>query len=237
MRPNSLFLLYAAARVRDVLLFAHQPRPLDLDAKAAFDQALFRTEPSFAPVPVNWFVAFFNLIGCRATTDSAFDPILHEIVICEEDGEPDSPIQIVHELWPSFLIGHLVFTRAGVKVRAGTNHARAGIADRSCLHWEYWRRHRDTADGSFWWGHNSQWKTKFRRDYASSQGDVFNLDDGSAWADQQRRMVESALAAPDRPTLSDPEAIEFVKNRCLLRNLTAAEFSPPHPQIDERRRG
>jgi len=234
---HSLFLLYATARVRDVLLFAHQPLPLDSDAKAAFDQALNRTAPSFAPLPLDQFVAFFSLIGCRTTTEPAFDPILHEIVVCEQDPDPDAPIQIVEQLWPSLLIGELVFTRAGVKVRAGAHHALAGVADRSCLHWEYWRRHRDTTDGSFWWGHNSQWKTQFRRDYATSRGNLFNFDDGSAWADKQRMTIERALAAPDRPTLSEDEAIEFVKNRCLLRNPAASEFSPPHRQVDDRRRG
>jgi hypothetical protein len=139
-----LWQLYAASRVRDVLLLGHQPAPLDEDARQEFDAALGRKEPLFGPVPVARTVDFFVLIGCRPVSAAEFDPMLHEIVSCEPAADTGAPIQITGQVWPGLLIGELVFTRAGVRVSAGSACALPGVADRSRLHWEYWRRHRDT---------------------------------------------------------------------------------------------
>ena len=119
------------------------------------------------------------------------------------------------------MIGELVFARAGVRVRAGAAHARPGVADRSTMYWEYWRRHRPTIDDSFGWGTNSQWQTAFRRDYRTTRGSLFNLDARSA-------------QPPNPPELTGAEAAEFVKNRCALRAEPDDQFTPPDQMIDER---
>jgi hypothetical protein len=49
---DTLWQLYAATRVRDALLLAHQPDPAD-DSVCEFDQALGRKQPAFRPVPVD----------------------------------------------------------------------------------------------------------------------------------------------------------------------------------------
>jgi hypothetical protein len=157
------------------LLLAHQPVPGD-NLVRELDQALGRQQPVFRPVPVGQVTDFFAAIGCRPITEAGFDPILHEILTCKAADHPGAPIEITRQEWPALMIGELVFTRAGVHVRAGSAHAVPGVADRSTLHWEYWRRHRVTSDGSFWWGHNSQWKTAPRRDYVTSRGHVYDFD-------------------------------------------------------------
>ena len=184
---QTLCQLYAASRVRDVLLLTHQPVSAD-DSVRELDEALGRKQPVFRAVPVDQVTEFFAAIGCRPVTEASFDPILHEILTCKAAGHPGSPIEITGQAWPALMIGELVFTRAGVHVQAGSAHAVPGMADRSTLHWEYWRRHRTTWDGSFWWGHNSQWKTALRRDYITSRGHVYDFD--ALFSSHLRRMRE-----------------------------------------------
>ena len=129
------------------------------------------------------------------------------------------------------MIGELVFTRAGIHVRAGTAHAAPGIADRSDLHWEYWRRHRTTSDGSFWWGHNSQWKTKFRRDYITSRGRVYDYDAFSS-ASRLHRLHLGGDGTQEMP-LAVGQA-SFIKNRCQLRTGDEPCFDYLDCGIDER---
>ena len=129
------------------------------------------------------------------------------------------------------MIGELVFTRAGVHVRAGSAHAVPGIADRSTLHWEYWRRHRATSDGSFWWGHNSQWATGFRRDYITSRGHVYDFDALSSYS--RRRRLSQAGDSTQQPLTTDQAS--FNKNRCQLRTGAEPGFHYLDHGIDERR--
>jgi hypothetical protein len=111
------------------------------------------------------------------------------------------------------MIGELVFTRAGVHVRAGSEYAVPGVADRSELSWEYWRRHRITDDRSFWWGHNSQWKTELRRDYITSRGHVYDFDAfSSGFGRRGRSLADDSAVQP-----LTAEQASVIKNRCYLR--------------------
>ncbi len=131
------------------------------------------------------------------------------------------------------MIGELVFTRAGAHVRAGPAHAVPGIADRSTLRWEYWRRHRTTSDGPFWWGHNSQWKTELRRDYITSSGHVYDYDGLSSYS--RRRRLSLAGDRAQQPLTADQAS--FIKNRCQLRADDEPGFHYLDYGIDERHRG
>jgi hypothetical protein len=227
---DTLWGLYAASRVRDLLLLAHQPAPADASVRD-LDEALGREQPRFRAVPIDQVTEFFAAIGCRPVSEASFDPILHEIVTCEAADHPDAPIQVTGQIWPALMVGELVFTRAGVHVRAGSAHAVPGIADRSILYDEYWRRHRATCDGSFWWGHNSQWKTPLRRDYITSRGHVYDYDAFSSF----RSGLRESTAASDsvrRPLTS--EQASFIKNRCLLRTNEEPTFDFLANGIDER---
>jgi hypothetical protein len=229
---ETLWQLYAASRVRDALLLAHQPVPAD-ESVRELDQSLHRKQPVFRPVPVDQVTEFFAAIGCRAVTEASFDPILHEILTCEAADDPGAPIKITGQAWPALTIGELVFTRAGVYVRAGSAHAVPGVADRSTLHWEYWRRHRTTSDESFWWGHNSQWKTMLRRDYITGRGHVYGFD--ALFSTFLRRAREHLDHGGAQPPLTADQA-SFIKNRCQLRDNKEPDFLYPERGIDERRR-
>jgi hypothetical protein len=111
-------------------------------------------------------------------------------------------------------------------------HAVPGVADRSTLHWEYWRRHRTTSDGSFWWGHNSQWKTALRRDYITSRGHVYHFD--ALFSSFRRRMREDSADGGGRHPLTDDQA-SFIKNRCQLRDDNEPDFHCVNVGIDESR--
>lgn len=209
---STLWQLYAASRVRDALLLAHQPAPAD-DSVRELDKALHREQPRCRPVPVAQTTEFFAAIGCEPVTEAGFDPILHEIIACEPAADPNAPIEVTGQAWPALMIGELVFGRAGVRVRAGAAHAVPGIADRSTLHWAYWRRHRQTSDGSHRWGHNSQWRTEIRRDYLTSGGRVYDYDAFSTY-NRSRRLFRADDGVV-RPLTQ--EQASFIKNRCLLR--------------------
>jgi hypothetical protein len=228
---KTLWQLYAASRVRDALLLAHQPVPAD-DSVRELDQALGRKLPVFRPVPVAQATEFFAAIGCRPVTEAGFDPILHEILTCKAADDPGVPIEITAQEWPALMIGELVFTRAGVHVRAGSTHAVPGVADRSTLHWEYWRRHRVTSDGSFWWGHNSQWKTAPRRDYITSRGHVYDFD--ALFSSFHRLTREHPADEGARHPLTADQA-SFIKNRCQLRDNNEPDFHYLNFGIDESR--
>jgi hypothetical protein len=228
---ETLWKLYAASRVRDALLLAHQPGPAD-GCVRELDLALGRKQPGFRPVPVDQITQFFAAIGCQPVTAASFDPILHEIITCHAAAEPDAPIQVTGHAWPALMIGELVFTRAGTHVRAGSEHAVPGVADRSTLHWEYWRRHRTASDGSFWWGHNSQWRTELRRDYITDRGHVYDFDALSSFS--HRRRLSLAGDGAQQPLTADQAS--FIKNRCQLRTNDEPEFDYLNTGIDERPR-
>jgi hypothetical protein len=217
---ETLWQLYAASRVRDALLLAHQPVPAD-DSVRELDEALGRKQPVFRSVPVDQVTEFFAVLGCRAVTEASFDPILHEILTCKAADDSGAPIEITGQAWPALTIGELVFTRAGVHAQAGSAYAVPGVADRSTLHWEYWRRHRTTSDGSFWWGHNSQWKTAPRRDYITSRGHVYDFD--AMFSAYLRRMREPLVDGGARHALTADQA-SFIKNRCQLRDNNEPDF-------------
>lgn len=229
---DTLWQLYGASRVRDVLLLAHQPAPPH-GAVRELDEALGREQPGFRPVPVDQITQFFAALGGRPVTDTSFDPVLHEIITCEAAADPDAPIQVLSHAWPALMLGDLVFTRAGVRVRAGSAYAVPGVADGSVLHWEYWPRHGTTSDGSFWWGHNSQWKTTMRRDYITSRGPVYDYD--ALYSAFWRRIRHSRHGDSGREPLTADQA-SFIKNRCQLRLNSEPGFQYLDYCIDERRR-
>jgi hypothetical protein len=230
--PKTLYQLYAASRVRDILLLAHQPGPAAGEV-LELDRALGREQPVFQPVPVGQIIRFFAGIGCQPVTEASFDPILHEIITCDSADDPAAPVQVTGQAWPALMIGELVFARAGVHVRAGSAHAVSGVADRSALHWEYWRRHRTTSDGSFYWGHNSQWRTELRRDYITGRGHVYDSDAFSS-SNSTRHIRLTGESA--RPRLTADQA-SFIKNRCQLRTGDEPGFEYLDYGIDERQQG
>ncbi|MFC9279059.1 hypothetical protein [Streptomyces collinus] len=156
--------LYALHRVSDRLLLTSQPPSNEPGS------------PDPRPLlPKRQYLAVFTSLGMTSFEDGdVFDPFLHEIVEVEQADDPHAPIEIIELLWPGLMLGHLLFSRAGVRIRAGLKHAQRGVADRSPLYWTFLRRHRPTVDLSQGWGGNSQWRTDFRLDYRTPAGDRLN---------------------------------------------------------------
>jgi len=178
---EELWRLYAISRVCELLL-THLDAPL---------------------VPADEAHAFLRGLGLSPLPDLPFTPLLHEIVEVTEDGD-DAPIRLDGPaLWDGWMAGPLVMMRAGVRVRGGRSHLRKDIAERSTLYWAWRRGHRPVQDLSRGWGSNSQWRTKFRRDY---------LVDGVA-----RYNVDATSSQRGDEDLSEAEAAELIRHRCFIR--------------------
>lgn len=202
--------LYALSRVSDVLLLPFQP-PLDLPGDTPYAHTLHPLE-RFPALPMEQYLELFTGLGMAPFEDArAFDPFLHEIVDVEQAESPDEPIRITEVVWPGLWLGPLLFSRAGVRVRAGVRHAERGVADRSPLYWAFLRRHRPTVDLSQGWGHNSQWRTEFRVDHCTPAGECLNAGGPVA--------LDGAEAVDDEHTalLTAAERRELLRHRCLIR--------------------
>ncbi|WP_406437814.1 hypothetical protein OHB14_57410 [Streptomyces sp. NBC_01613] len=200
-----LWELYALSRVSDVLLLAFQP-PADKD------------EPWSSAVTMDQYLELFGRLGMTSFEETGvFDPFLHEIVEVKQAQDPDEPIRVTGVVWPGLWLGDLLFSRAGVRVRAGVRHAERGVADRSPLYWTYRRRHRPTVDLSMGWGHNSQWRTDFRVDLRTGSGYELNACARGA-IDDTEGFTDASLTSQERR--------ELLRHRCLLRTpVNAAELA------------
>ncbi|HWD27173.1 MAG TPA: hypothetical protein VG387_08410 [Rhizomicrobium sp.] len=162
---NELFQLYALSRV-DELLLAN----LQIDAQGEV------WKDGWAPLSHAGRAAFLTALGLSDVREPAFSPFFHEIAVVEQDADDAAPITVVRELWPAFVLGGMMLSRAGVVVRGGRHRVRKEIAETSRLYWAYRRRNRPTRDLSEGWGSNSQWGTDFRRDYRIGGRLYFNVD-------------------------------------------------------------
>lgn len=195
--------LYALSRVSEVLLLPFQP-PSGMGDETPWISAL-EQEPTGTRDYLHLFTRL-GMVPFEGT--SAFDPFRHEIVEVEQAADPDEPVRVTEVVWPGLWLGPLLFSRAGVRVRAGARHAERGVADRSPLYWAFVRRHRPTVDLSHGWGHNSQWRTDFRLDYRTEAGERVNADG--------REDIDAAAYSPGA-LLTPGERRELLRNRCLLR--------------------
>lgn len=163
LKAEDLWTLYALSRTAELLILPHQP-------------------PSITPGhPDDWLTAtawpqFIAGIGGTFPQTNQFHPFLHEIVAVEPSDDPDQPPSLTGRSWPGCMIGSLLLIRAGVTVRAGARHLNPHIATGSVLYWASRRRHRPASDLSHGWGHNSQWRTSFRRDYHLNDQVAYNVD-------------------------------------------------------------
>ena len=179
-----LYELYALSRISDLLLIESYPEPR--------------------------YLSLFGALGMREVDAVDFDPFLHEIAEIEQAPDPDAPITLVDTLTPALMLGEMLFCRARVRVRAGSLHAALGWANSSPLYWTFRRDGRPTVDLSQGWGHNSQWRTDFRRDYRTADADHLNIDEFDSPDDLRDDCKLELLLTPD-------ERRALVRHRCLLR--------------------
>ena len=195
---EDLWALYALSRAHDLLLTRFQP---------------YRPEgTSFAPgTPLSLaeYIDFARALGFGVSEPSVFSSFYHEVVEVEVAASPDEPASVVACFWPCLMLGDLLFSRAGALISVGANAMDKEIAETSTLYWAYRRRNRPTNDLSFGWGSNSQWRTRFRRDYRIAGSLHYNVD-GSV------DLEAEPLSDPDDSGLTQNERIELLTHRCFV---------------------
>ena len=154
--------LYALSRFSDFLLLSFQGRPDE--------------PPPLPAISRQAYIDFWQTIGFESFQERRYSPFFHEIVDVIEADDPLSGVQIERELWPGLMLGDMLFSRAGVVVRAHSSVLLRDAGERSTLYFGWLRWRRRCSDLSHGWGHNSQWATRFRRDYVDDQHFHFNVD-------------------------------------------------------------
>jgi hypothetical protein len=182
--------LYALSRIVQLLALSFTPRTLD-------------EEWTVAPVTRDEFARFMDALRLQTVDHAGFHPFYHEIVTVDQALDEDAEPQLVELLWPGYMLGPLLISRGGVRVRAGRRHVVKEIAEGSTLYWAYARNNRRTQDLSSGWGGNSQWRTGFRRDYALDGALHYNVD----------ARDPGPGAGID---LSDMERAELLRHRCFV---------------------
>lgn len=204
---EDLWRLYALGRVNELLLLRFQQGQAD------------GTPWPGPPITSQVYVAFAESLGLIAEDERPFSPFYHEIVKVELDPREDQPVTLTYTVWPCLMLGDMVFSRAGVNVTGGTRFIRKEVAESSTLYWAYRRKNRSYQDLSHGWGSNSQWRTKFRRDYRIGEEYFYNVDGKHDLAKPDQREEE------DRDGLAIEERIELLTNRCFIKT------SKPHDDL------
>jgi hypothetical protein len=156
--------LYALSRVNQTLLLRFQPGNVEgVDYRGP-------------DLTTEEYVTLMTALGFDVVYEAVFSPFFHEIVKVDQDPDDTRPITLVDTYWPALMLGDMLFSRAGVRVRGGGNVIRKDIAESSTLYWAWRRKNRRVADQSAGWGSHSQWKTAFRRDYRKDELFLFNVD-------------------------------------------------------------
>ena len=204
---GELHALYAINRMNDLLLGAFQPATV--------------TEWPELPISLDQYVAFMTGLGFEVAAAAAFSPFYHEIVEVTPLDEDEASVELTDIVWPCLMLGNMLFSRAGVKVRAGRCRLRPELAASTTLYWTFCRRHRASHDLSHGWGSNSQWRTDFRRDYRFGSQIYLNVD-------AERDVGQGDM--PGRPPceLTLEERIELLTHRCFVTLPTAHEDQFPY---------
>lgn len=204
---EDLWRLYALSRVNDVCLLRFQPR-IDLERS--------RNSPWDGPnITLERYTDTFTSLGLDIKHHDTFHPFFHEIVVAEEADNADNPITIIDTMWPCLMLGDMLFSRAGVVVRGGKNFINKNVVQSSTLYWTYRRKYKKYQDLSAGWGNNSQWRTRFRRDYFVGGYYYYNVDvDSRTRNNLNDEMI--TFDSSDDDSLTRLERIELVKNRCFI---------------------
>lgn len=190
--------LYALSRVNEYLLLPFQPV-----AEVGDDW--------MGPIiTLEEYRQFMLSLEFTEINQVEFHPFFHEIVEVEQTRDSNEPITILETFWPGFMLGTMLFSRAGIKVRGGVNHIRKEVAEQSTLYWTYIRRNRPVDDLSHGWGSNSQWRTTLRRDYHTETAFYYNIDEMSEEG-------TTTLPALYQEALTADERIELLRNRCFIK--------------------
>ncbi len=212
--------LYALSRIGDVLVAPFQ-EPSDLARSDVWDGPL--PEPDVWDVPLpepTAYGRFCEALEMTRVDERRFHPFFHEIVAVEIADGLDAEIELVDEVWPGYMLGCLLFMRAGVRVRACATSLSPAAAQ-SPLWFSWWRRNRFTVDASHTESWNDKWMTHFRRDYSLTDRLIYNVD-----AREEPDSPPPPFVRPgDFP--SREERLEYLRFRHRLRE---SEDPHPHPE-------
>lgn len=192
---EELWRLYALSRVVEVMNLSFQTGNADSWAM-----------PSLTSSDVS---AFAHDLGLSVVIPDRYTAFDCEIVTATEAADETAPAELVDVHWPCLMLGEMVICRAGATVRAGARVVNPHIATSSTLYWAYRRRNRPHQDLSHGWGHNSQWRTSFRRDYRIGQRTFYNVDG-------EHDLLAEDLIVDEESALTRSERIELVVNRCFV---------------------
>lgn len=208
---EDLWLLYALSRVSQLLILRFQPLGPGTDTYMG---------PN---VTIPQYVEVMQGFGLSTRDPDRFHPFDCEIVTVEQADDPAQPPELTDILWPNVMAGPLLIERAGVAVSAGRDHLVKEIAERSTLHWAHRRKNRPYHDLSQGWGHNSQWRAEFRRDYRIGQDCFYNVDepfDARTINASERKWMPDALTTEER--------IELVTHRCFVKTAKPHDDQCPY---------
>ncbi|MFZ6768221.1 tetratricopeptide repeat protein [Undibacterium sp. Di26W] len=124
-------------------------------------------------VSLERYVALFEHIGFDIHWPLAFHTFDCEVVEIEQT--EDETIEITKIFWPAIMLGNMMFSRAGVSVRAPKHLLTKGIAESHCLYWTYERESRSKS-----FHENSNDWIAFRRDFDLGDRYAYNVDGGGS---------------------------------------------------------
>ncbi|MGW6441465.1 hypothetical protein [Lentzea sp. NPDC055074] len=219
--------LYGLSRVSDYLIerFCTQEEPLTEYG----DTGEPATASGLAPDGLAVHTEFFSGIGLTPFGHAeAFSPFHHEIFAVVQDPAATS-VTVEEVLWPGLWFGDLLFSRAGVRVRAPRHLVDAAAATTSTLYFTFRRRSRPTDDLSHGWGSNSQWRTCFSRFYSDEDGLHLNWD---GEVDVAADPPAPRAGWSEHETEPLDQRRELLLHRCLVRDPLPADENDRHPYGD-----
>ncbi|KNY27597.1 ankyrin repeat domain-containing protein [Pseudobacteroides cellulosolvens] len=204
---NAEFKLYALSRINDVLLLSFQEKQ--------------REGSNIAKISLEQYIEFWQKVGLRIVDPIEFHPFLCEIYKVEEDSINNQYPKIINTRWPCLMFGDLLFSRAGVCIKASPNLIDKNTAENSTLYWSHRRNNRPRADLADDWGSNSQWGTGFRLDFWNEDILYYNVND-----------KENEILIDDE--LSEAQRTEVLKNRCFVRTPEVLDCFPYDYTVTEK---
>ncbi|WP_425396160.1 hypothetical protein [Aeoliella sp.] len=196
---EDLWMLYALSRVTSTLLLCFQTR-----------REGQREVPS-PSLTVDDFQQFHEQLGFQVVSPQEYHPFFHEILDVTPTEDAQSPIRVKQCDWPCLMLDNMLFLRAGCAITGGASHVVKETAENSKLYWTFCRLDRPHDDLSHGWGHNSQWRTSFRRDYHVNGEYHFNVDASHSLNEPNCSVEEVSPAV----------MVELVRNRCVIRTSIA----------------
>ena len=195
---EDLWRLYALARVLDVLTLPFQQGVAD------------GSDWPGPSITLEEWRDFAGRLGLAVVVPERFTPFDCEIVSAVQAPKPAAAIALLRTHWPCLMLGDMLVLRAGTSVSGGSTFLNAEVAASSTLYWAYRRKTRPHVDLSDGWGSNSQWRTRFRRDYRVGDRTFLNVDG-------EHDLASGTLVPLDEEDrLTREQRIELLTHRCFV---------------------